>query len=87
VILKEAGRCLAFDLPTACAFHICRATEALMLTYYEALTGNAWPFPRLFGRPTTINSGYPARRQQSQIGLERFAAIETLMPIPRSPFP
>lgn len=44
--LQEAGRSLAFNLPTACAFHICRATEALMLAYYEALTGNAWPFPR-----------------------------------------
>jgi hypothetical protein len=41
--LKEAGRCLAFERPTACAFHICRATEALILAYYEALTGTPWP--------------------------------------------
>jgi hypothetical protein len=44
--LREAGRCLAFELPTACAFHICRATEALMLTYFEALTGTAWSLRR-----------------------------------------
>jgi hypothetical protein len=44
--LQEAGRCLAFERPTACAFHICRATEALMLTYYEALTGQVWPHPK-----------------------------------------
>lgn len=44
--LKEAGRCLAFELPTACAFHICRATEALMVAYYETLTGTAWPFAK-----------------------------------------
>jgi Domain of unknown function (DUF4145) len=44
--LKQAGRCLAFDIPTACAFHICRATESLMLTYYETLSGGPWPFPR-----------------------------------------
>ncbi len=44
--MKEAGRCLAFDVPTACAFHVCRATEALMLAYYETLTGTAWAFPR-----------------------------------------
>lgn len=44
--LREAGRCLAFEVPTACAFHICRATEALMIAYYEALTGQVWPYPR-----------------------------------------
>ncbi|HYL99425.1 MAG TPA: hypothetical protein VEZ90_10760 [Blastocatellia bacterium] len=31
--IQQAGRCLAFELPTACAFHVCRATEALMLEY------------------------------------------------------
>jgi hypothetical protein len=41
---KEAGRCLAFEVPTACAFHICRGTEALMLGYYKALARKPWPF-------------------------------------------
>ena len=40
--LRQAGRCLAFDAPTACAFHVCRGTEALMLKYYEVLTGKKW---------------------------------------------
>jgi hypothetical protein len=40
--LKQAGRCLAFDIPTACAFHVCRATEALMIAYYELLAGHPW---------------------------------------------
>lgn len=44
--LKQAARCLAFDIPTACAFHICRATEALMLNYYEILAGHPWAFPK-----------------------------------------
>jgi hypothetical protein len=44
--LREAGRCLALDVPTACAFHVCRATEALMLAYYVALTGQAWPYKK-----------------------------------------
>ncbi|HEV2912860.1 MAG TPA: DUF4145 domain-containing protein [Pyrinomonadaceae bacterium] len=44
--LRESGRCLAFENPTACAFHVCRATEALMLAYYEVLAGQAWPFNR-----------------------------------------
>jgi hypothetical protein len=44
--LREAGRCLAFDRPTACAFHVCRAAEALMLAYYEKLAGHPWPYPQ-----------------------------------------
>lgn len=44
--LKQAGRCLAFDLPTACAFHVCRATEALMIAYYELLAGHAWAYKK-----------------------------------------
>ena len=40
--LKEATRCLLFDIPTACAFHICRATESLILEYYESLSGHKW---------------------------------------------
>ncbi|MGI9166798.1 MAG: hypothetical protein ACR2G5_10515 [Pyrinomonadaceae bacterium] len=44
--LQEAGRCLAFERPTACAFHICRATEALMLAYYEKLANKPWPFTK-----------------------------------------
>lgn len=44
--IRQAGRCLAFDAPTACAFHICRGTEALMLRYYEVLARKAWAFPR-----------------------------------------
>jgi hypothetical protein len=41
--LKQAGKCLAFEVPTACAFHVCRGTEALILKYYEVLTGHIWP--------------------------------------------
>ena len=44
--LKQAARCLAFDIPTACAFHIFRGTESLMLAYHEALTKKPWPLPK-----------------------------------------
>jgi hypothetical protein len=44
--LKQAARCLAFDIPTACVFHICRATEALMLRYHEVLSGVHWSFKK-----------------------------------------
>jgi hypothetical protein len=33
---NQAGRCLAFTLPTAAGFHIARATEAVMLKYMAA---------------------------------------------------
>lgn len=32
--IREAGRCLAFDLPTAVGFHILRAVESVMRTLY-----------------------------------------------------
>jgi hypothetical protein len=44
--LRQAARCLAFDVPTACAFHVCRGTESLMLAYYVKLAGHEWDLPR-----------------------------------------
>jgi hypothetical protein len=38
----EAGKCLAFRLSTASAFHACRAIEAGMDQYYEALCGHPY---------------------------------------------
>lgn len=35
--IRQSGRCLAFDSGTACAFHIMRATEAVMHEYYIAM--------------------------------------------------
>ncbi len=32
--LKNAGRCMAFELPTAGAFHVLRATESVLRHYY-----------------------------------------------------
>lgn len=45
--IREAGKCLAFERSTACAFHVCRATEGLMRAYYKHLTGNDWPPPNI----------------------------------------
>lgn len=35
--VTQAGRCLAFDVPTACGFHMLRATEAVLHEYYIAV--------------------------------------------------
>lgn len=37
--IKQAGKCLAFDLDTAAGFHILRATETLVHQYYVAAVG------------------------------------------------
>jgi hypothetical protein len=38
--IVEAGKCLAFRVPTAAAFHLSRAIETGMNQYYESLTGS-----------------------------------------------
>jgi hypothetical protein len=40
--ISEAGKCLAFRVPTAAAFHLSRAIETGMNQYYEALTGKPY---------------------------------------------
>ena len=72
--LQEAGRCLAFDRPTACAFHICRATEALMLAYYEKLAKKPWPFAK---RDWNIYNDHLAKEGAPQTITNRLAEIRT----------
>ena len=40
--IVEAGRCLAFRVSTASAFHSCRAVESCIDLYYEAVTGSPY---------------------------------------------
>jgi len=40
--LIEAGKCLAFEVPTACAFHLWRAVETVMGAYYAKLSGSTF---------------------------------------------
>jgi hypothetical protein len=37
--IAEAGRCLAFELPTAAAFHLTRAAESVIREYYGLIVG------------------------------------------------
>lgn len=34
---KEAGRCIAFEVPTAAAFHLLRGTESVLRDYYKSI--------------------------------------------------
>ncbi len=41
----DAGRCLAFNLPTASGFHAARAVEATLADYYQTFAGPSAPLP------------------------------------------
>lgn len=48
--LKDAGKCLAFELCTACGFHIMRALESVLRRYWVVVTnGEAHPEQRNIG--------------------------------------
>jgi hypothetical protein len=42
--LREAGKCIAFELPTAAAFHLHRANESVLHRYFDCVT-NGEPRP------------------------------------------
>ncbi len=51
--LIESGKCLAFETPTACAFHLWRAVETVMGAYYLKLTKSTFEadsIPKNWGR-------------------------------------
>jgi hypothetical protein len=41
--IREAGRCLALDIPTGAGFHILRALESTMADYYQEVIGKPIP--------------------------------------------
>lgn len=45
--LIDAGRCLAYELPTACAFHLWRAVETVIKSYYTELAGKSFEDARV----------------------------------------
>ncbi len=49
----KATRCLAFDCPTACGFHILRSVEATIRRYIQAATGSL-PAKRDWGHYVTV---------------------------------
>ena len=42
--LHDAGRCMAFELPTAAAFHLFRAVEAMVCSYGEFVRGKPFSY-------------------------------------------
>jgi hypothetical protein len=46
----EAGRCIAFEVPTAAAFHILRGTESVLRQYYCSIVKKNRCSPLLWGK-------------------------------------
>lgn len=49
---SEAGRCIAFERPTAAAFHLLRGTEAVLRLFYTSLIHTKRVSPLLWGNIT-----------------------------------
>lgn len=56
--LKEAARCIAFELPTAAGFHLHRAHESVLKVYWDCVTGG-------LARPEENNMGVYLRELDS----------------------
>lgn len=78
--IQEAGKCIAFELPTAAGFHLHRANEAILHRYYDAVTGGK-------ERPKSRNIGdYLAALNTHGVGDPRLkAALKDLKDLHRNP--
>jgi hypothetical protein len=77
---KEAAKCLAFEVPTACAFHVFRATESVLRRYYSQVTGGK-------AQPKVRNIGvYINALKQTNCGDAKvLAALKQMADLHRNP--
>ena len=57
--LQQAGKCIAFDIPTAAGFHLTRATEAVIRKYYAKVVGRS-PKPKMRNWGTYVKNLHTA---------------------------
>lgn len=76
----QAARCIAFELPTAAAFHMHLVLERVMRSYYDTVTGNK-------PRPDSRNiRSYIDAMKAHQVGDKRiFAALADIARFHRNP--
>ncbi|MDE2022321.1 MAG: hypothetical protein KGI71_05430 [Patescibacteria group bacterium] len=75
--IRQSGRALALDLPTAAGFHIMRATESVVRDYYKVVTGRA---------PKSRTWGYYVRGlKDHNADAKVVAAIDQLRDLHRNP--
>lgn len=80
VDLREAGKCLAFELSTAAGFHVIRGTETVVRNYWTAVSkGKAHP------RLKTIGN-YAAEMEKHSLGNNKVvAALKQISTLHRNP--
>jgi hypothetical protein len=77
---NQAGRCLAFRLPTAAGFHLHRVNEAVLRRYYDAVTpGKPKPNNR------TIGAYLKAFEKHKTGNAKVLAALDSLRELHRNP--
>lgn len=78
--IQQATKCLAFELPTACGFHLHRANESVLHRYYDAVTKCA-------ERPKNRNMGEYLNELDKQGKGEKkvIAALRDLKDLHRNP--
>ncbi len=52
--VQQAGKCLAFEIPTAACFHILRCADSVLRRYYESMVGQS-PKPKMRNWGTYIS--------------------------------
>jgi hypothetical protein len=76
----EAGKALCYEVPTACGFHIFRATETVLRRYYTHVTGGK-PQPKIRNIAVYINA-----MRQRNCGDERILSVlEQMSKLHRNP--
>jgi hypothetical protein len=78
--INQATRCIAFELPTAAAFHVHRANESVLHRWYDAVSGGA-------ARPAGRNIGdYLAELKSKNFGCQKVrSALKDLKDLHRNP--
>ncbi|MBN8531842.1 MAG: hypothetical protein J0L97_08305 [Alphaproteobacteria bacterium] len=79
---QEAGRCLAFELSTACGFHLVRAIESVIHKYYEHITSGQ----KLQLKPSERNWGsYIKKLQDANADASVLSVLDHIRSLHRNP--
>ena len=75
--IKEAGKCIAFNLPTAAGFHTMRAVEPVLVDWYKVVVGHD---------PTTRNWGhYIEELKKANANADVLSVLDQIRGLHRNP--
>lgn len=78
--IKEAGKALAYELPTAVGFHVFRATESVLRRYYTHVTGGT-PLPKVRSIVVYVRAMQMQKRGDEKI----LSTLEQMAKLHRNP--